>query len=457
MMSINRNDLLNAIEQGLLASEMAVKFQMHDLNLYNEINKLENCGYTLHRTYYSDGQFKYEFGADNKKNIKTSTDIISKSNEKQIKILCMSDLHYGSPAVNKEMTNAAYKHAKDNNIHLIFVPGDIFEGKIYPASEYKEGVNQVKLFLNEFPYDNDILVFGIGGDHDETIYKEDYLDPLKVITKTRHNIVLPSYFNARFNIKNCTILLRHDNSKKRIYPNDLRNYQLLIRGHSHCFKFYAYKTNSSITIPTTSNLNLHAQGIEGYVELTLFFNDDNCLQKVETRQFTVIAGKEILLGISTNTINIVKVHNHNIEDYNHEIIVNPYPYVEIKDESTLVNELNNEKDDLLKELKDTKALLEKYQNSPKVQQALREEELEKERRRKEFLELVNKVNGDEPTYNNDFKEKDDKTINSPLIKERKRIKKASILIAKAKSIVDSQRTRQERISDIKDRYHFRLK
>ena len=46
MMSINRNDLLNAIEQGLLASEMAVKFQMHDLNLYNEINKLENSGYT---------------------------------------------------------------------------------------------------------------------------------------------------------------------------------------------------------------------------------------------------------------------------------------------------------------------------------------------------------------------------------------------------------------------------
>ena len=317
------------------------------------------------------------------------------------------------------------------------------------------GVNQVKLFLNEFPYDNDILVFGIGGDHDESIYKEDYLDPLKVITKTRHNIVLPSYFHAKFNIKNCTIVLRHKNTKQRIYPNDLKNYQLLIKGHSHGFIFAAHNKYSTIIIPTTSRL--HSHGIEGYVELTLFFNNDNCLQKVESRQFTVIDGKEIFLGLSTNTTNIVKVHNDNIEDYNHEIIVNPYPYVEIKDDSALVNELNNEKDDLLKELKDTKALLEKYQNSSKVQQVIREEELEKERRRKEFLELVNKFNGDEPIYNNDSKEKDDKTINSPLIKERKRIKKASYIFAKAKSIVDSQRTRQERISDIKDRYHFRLK
>ena len=151
---MKKEELIKSIEKGILASEMAVNFKMHDLNLYDEINKLENKGYTLHRTYYSDGQFKYEFGADNKKNLTGDIDIITKPNEKVVKLVAMSDMHYTSEAENRTATHVAYKHAKDNNIHLIFVPGDILEGKPDPIREYKKGVNQVKLFLNEFPYEN---------------------------------------------------------------------------------------------------------------------------------------------------------------------------------------------------------------------------------------------------------------------------------------------------------------
>ena len=449
---MKKEELIKSIEKGILASEMAVNFKMHDLNLYDEINKLENKGYTLHRTYYSDGQFKYEFGADNKKNLTGDIDIITKPNEKVVKLVAMSDMHYTSEAENRTATHVAYKHAKDNDIHVILLPGDLLHGKFSSVKEdFKPGLEQIETFLSDFPFDNDIIIIGTGGDHDESIYKYDHIDPLKVITKARHNIVLPSYFNAKFNIKNCTIVLCHKNRKKRIYPNDLGTYQLLINGHTHGFRFNAYDTYSSITIPTTC-LN-HCAGIEGYVELTLSFNNDNCLQKVETKQFTVIDGKEIFLGLSTNTTNIVKVDNDNIEDYNHEIIVNPYPYVEIKRDATIIHDLNNEKTALLNELKECKTLLEQYQNSPKVQQALLEEKLEKERRRKEFLELVNKFNGDEPLNNSDTKEVNN-TIDSPLTKERTRIKKASVLLAKAKSIVNPQRTRQERIRDIKGRYQF---
>ena len=337
---MEKKELLNAIKQGMLASEMAVKFKIHDLNLYEEINKLENSGYTLHRTYYSDGQFKYEFGADNKKNLTRDIDIITKPNEKVVRAVCMADLHLASVHENIEIVQKAYEHAIENDIHLVFMAGDILDGKTGDITfDVKDGEEQIAYFLKTVEYYRDILTCGVGGDHDESIFKEDYIDPLKAITNVRHNIVLPSYFNNRFNIKNSSIRLGHTNSRHRAYPVDSsETYQLYLKGHPHGFKFESFPSYSILTLPAASKNASH--GISGFVELNLTYRD-GCLKKIESNQYAVINGKKIFLGYSSNDINITKSNNDNIENYKHIIVPNPYSYISSV-QNTEVRKLNGE-------------------------------------------------------------------------------------------------------------------
>ncbi len=342
---MNRKKLIEAIEKGIMASQMAINFKMHDLNLYEEINKLENEGYTLHRTYYSDGQFKYEFGADNKKNLTRDIDIITRPDEREVRLLCMSDLHYTSVGENRSAIHIAYNHAKTHGIHVILVPGDILHGKFSSVDEkYKPGVEQIKTFLKDFPFDNDIIVIGTGGDHDESIYSNDHIDPLKVISKSRHNIVLPGYFKTVVNIKNSKIILTHTNKMNKSYDiNYTDDYQLKVCGHPHKYAFMDGNSKVKVVAPTISNI---IAPISSFLEFILLYNEDNYLQKMVVKHYGVLDGKEIFLGETTTNITNSEVKNDNIENYSHKTIKNPYPYQEIPDNDTLVQELqkdNNEK------------------------------------------------------------------------------------------------------------------
>lgn len=370
---MKKEELIKSIEKGILASEMAVNFKMHDLNLYDEINKLENKGYTLHRTYYSDGQFKYEFGADNKKNLTGDIDIITKPNEKVVKLVAMSDMHYTSEAENRTATHVAYKHAKDNDIHVILIPGDLLHGKFSSVKEnFKPGLEQIETFLSDFPFDNDIIIIGTGGDHDESIYKYDHIDPLKVITKARHNIVLPGYFRTVVRIKNSKIVLEHRNKAERYYSiQPVTDYQVELNGHFHEYSFLDENSKVVINVPTTSSI---LTPMSSFLELTLTYNDQDFLQRVEAKQFGVLNGKEVYLGRSSAALTKPKETFRNIENYKHKEVTNPYPYKEIPDNDTLVVELqedNAEKTKRLETLEDEYSIVNaENERNKKINEAL---------------------------------------------------------------------------------------
>ena len=333
--------LINSIKNGFTAAEMAASLGIHDLDLYQHINKLEGSGYTLSRNYFSDGNFKYTFKANDSSNDK-EINIITRPDEETVKVLCMSDLHYTSSLENNDMIHKAYDYAKRNGIKLIFLCGDILQGTFgHSDSTFLPGEEQIKRFLSDFPYDNDVLIFGVGGDHDESIYHREYLNPIDVITKARHNIVIPNYKYASLRIKDADITLKHIQSDSRAfgYPQVAvkapENYDILVRGHQHNYEFQDLINKVNINIPTTSDIH---SSLNGFVELTLRFNV-NHLTRVEADFITYINGKEVRLVHNVGNVNFKEKTVNNIQDFKHKKINNPFKPTLTVDNSEEINTL----------------------------------------------------------------------------------------------------------------------
>ena len=343
---MEKKDIINCINNGFTAAEMAVKLKIHDLDLYREINKLKNEGYTLSRKYYSDGNFKYTFDANYHMNDK-EINIITNPNEKEVKVLCMSDLHYTSRFQNLDMVHRAYDYAKKNGIKLVFIGGDILHGKFgQDERSFEDGIIQIEKFINDYPFSNDILTFGVGGDHDESIYFTEHINPIKVISSRRHDIVIPNYVYSPLRIKGARIQLNHKYLDDGIHQHmssyikiPTNEYEISLNGHSHKYDFIDFGERININLPTTSNMN---PTINGFIELTLNFNTEGRLNYVSSRYITYINGKEVTLVYNGGCVNYVYNKVNNIENYTHKVINNPFKPSKFKNDDEIISSLNDE-------------------------------------------------------------------------------------------------------------------
>ncbi len=344
--------LINYIRNGYTAAEMASTLGIHDLDLYQHINKLENCGYALSKNFYSDGYFKYTFkGADNSND--ETINIITRPDEDEVRILCLSDLHYTSQFENRNMIHRAYDYARRNNIKIIFLCGDILQGTFgYGENSFKSGIDQINEFLNDFPFDNDVLIIAVGGDHDESLYHKEYINPIDVITKTRHNIIIPNYKYVSLKIKDLNIVLKHVQSESReagyqtVKVKAPENYDMIINGHYHHYEFVDYISKIILTLPTSSNIH---SSMNGFVDLKLY-SSDNHVNRVTSDFITYINGEEVKLVTNDGRICIKEKNVDNVEEFNHRVINNPFKPTLNKDESEIIDELENEVSDLKEQL-----------------------------------------------------------------------------------------------------------
>jgi len=85
-----------------------------------------------------------------------------------IRTVFISDLHIGSTSgCTKEFLQQVYKYCNENNIHLIFCNGDWIDGINEKGEQlYKDPRNQAEELINVIPFDNNICVIGVEGDHD---------------------------------------------------------------------------------------------------------------------------------------------------------------------------------------------------------------------------------------------------------------------------------------------------
>ena len=378
---MERQDLLNSIKAGMTAAEIAVKFHLHDLDLYQEINKLENAGYTLSRNYYSDGNFKYTFAGRDLSNLH-ETNIITKPDEKEVRILCMSDLHYTSKYQNLDVVHKAFEYAKNNGINLIFNGGDILHGNFgFSETEFEDGIEQIEKFLKDYPFDNRILTFGVGGDHDSSIYYKEMINPIDVIRKERHDIVIPNYFANIIKIKDANIVLRHLVTKNKTISQNFGIEipscgEIFINGHPHRYDFYDNGSNISINLPTTSDLT---STLNGFVVMNLIYNSGH-LSRVESDYITYINGKEVTLVHNAGNISYKGRTIDNVEEYCHQVVNNPYKQIDRNLEETTIKGLNEELEKTQNDLSEAKLENEKLDSTNNsLMVSLEEANKEKER------------------------------------------------------------------------------
>ena len=376
-----KEDILRCIKNSVTSAEMAYKLGIHDLNLYQEINKLEHEGYTLSRSYFSDGNFKYSFGYRNVNKIDEPIDIISRCDEQDIKILCLSDIHLTSKYENKGALDDVFKYAEEHGIHIILLGGDILHGK-YGASEvdFADGADQINRFIEEYPFRNNILTFGVGGDHDYSIYERDHINPIKVITEARHDIVIPGYRNALFRIKNTPIRLLHTVSHIDDSPIYLccDGETIIINGHYHIYEIKSDNNQIQVKLPTLSNMT---DNLNGFVVLTLHY-EDNKLTSVKSKFKSNIYKRYRTICENTMAIETEDLKVNNVVNYNKKEIINPYtmkPFVNYEEEYNELNTKLEEKESTIETLETKVECLEK-EKSVLTEKVLKEE----------FMNLQNK-------------------------------------------------------------------
>ena len=120
--------LIQLLNDGKNDNEICKFLKITPQQLYQELLKLKNLGFTYSKKYYSDGTIKYN-------NIKTLHDlkkyknnrliqnetIITDKKESSVKVLAISDLHFGNDLERIDLLDRAFNYCVKNGIILFYV------------------------------------------------------------------------------------------------------------------------------------------------------------------------------------------------------------------------------------------------------------------------------------------------------------------------------------------------
>lgn len=259
------NELIPCINSGRTNEYLCNKFNLTREQLYKELTKLRNNGINIKNKYYSDGTINFK-SYNNKEKHTNRVPIITASKENYMKVLAISDLHLGSGKERLDLINKAFDYCIKNNINIILCCGDFIDGtfsseKIKIPNPY----DQVQYFLDNYPKDNNILTFAVGGDHDLSAFNSNGISIIDACKNNRSDIIIPGYNNVDINIKNDNIHLFHSLQNGRmVYTPSF----VCLHGHSHKFLYSEKNGRININIPTLSNI---MQDNPGIVELSFSF------------------------------------------------------------------------------------------------------------------------------------------------------------------------------------------
>lgn len=262
------NGVIKLIEEGKTHNEICDIFGLSSQELNRQLDYIgKNSGLKYLQLFRSDGNIIYTLDRSlfcAKKSINKS--IYTGKNENSLKAMFISDLHIGNTLMRPDFLNSVYKYCQNNNIHLIFCAGDMIDGTFSSGHQLiKEPLRQVECLLSSFPFDRNILVYGIGGDHDASIKKEYGIDFKSFVHYHRHDIKIVNYGNATIRLKNDTISLYHHG-----FGNEDIRSSIQFVGHYHKYSAYQLDNRVVVGIPTLSDI--HAENhLSGALEVQLDF------------------------------------------------------------------------------------------------------------------------------------------------------------------------------------------
>ena len=299
--------LLKMIEQNKTCNEICQELNISNKQLYNNITNLKNKGFILNRKYYSTGDIVYTFtNSHNKiKEYKNNynTSIITNPTETSLKTLVISDLHIGNSLARIDLLDKVYEYCINNNIHIIFCCGDFIDGNFnYYTQSITSIYDQIETFIKKYPFDKNILTFGVGGNHDYASIKIGHQDIIEILKNYRHDIIISNYKEVDINIKNDFVHLFHSMPWQTTYePSSTKNNPFIVLcGHSHKFSILSKdKQYLKIDVPTLSDLKIKPT-LPAALEMTLNF-EQGYIENIYLKQICFL---EEILTLSEISLNL---------------------------------------------------------------------------------------------------------------------------------------------------------
>lgn len=312
--------LLQLLKEEKTNREMCEILNVSNAELCEMLLKLKNMGFMHSRKYYSDGSIKYN-------NVNTMSDlkklkfdqdrtIITCPYENTMKILLISDLHFGNDLERLDLIDRVYNYCIKNGINIILCGGDLVDGSFSRGTQnITDLYKQVEYFIRNYPYDSSILTFGVAGDHDISVFKNMSLDMIELFNNYRHDVIIGGYNNMGINLKNDKIHMYHHIDGGEMRQTDA---PIILHGHSHKYSTGIKNSILNITISTLSNIT---QVMPSALELNLNFNKGYITNSVVKHIY--FGDSDIVLGESSfdltgqrslNTSNII-----NIEDFSRNL------------------------------------------------------------------------------------------------------------------------------------------
>ena len=279
-------------KEGRTCNDISKELNISNKQLYNRLLTLKNKGIIIEKKYYSNGQITYKsihsssiihnrFG-------EVSNSILSLHEETDMKMLVISDLHFGNKLERLDLVDNAFNYCAKNGINIILCAGDMIDS--LPGrckEEYNTLEKQIKHFVKDYPHDKNILTFAVGGNHDiYALYKESR----SIIDYTN---------NYRHHIDN--------------YGKNIFNGIITLHGHAHKYKTEVDSNNRlQIVVPSLSDIN---QTLPTALEMNLHFKK-GFIETVDLKQIYFIYRDMVL---SETSYNLMKNRNIVYKSINNEI------------------------------------------------------------------------------------------------------------------------------------------
>ena len=261
-------NIINLINLGKTNREICEKLNIDYKTLYFELKKVKNCKRNYDREYFYDGKI---ISKGNQKNKYGKGNTLNIGYNNTLRFLVISDLHYGNSLENVDAVNRAFNYAKKRGINVILACGDFIDGAFSKGKQIIERYfKQFEHFALDYPYDKDIITFGVGGNHDYSVKFTDESDFIKFCSMYRDDIIIDNYGNSFLNIGKETIQMHHE---IKGFPKIKSSSKIILNGHIHKYDIKQVKDNHSLNIyiPTISNL---IQTVPEALEIELSLNNE---------------------------------------------------------------------------------------------------------------------------------------------------------------------------------------
>lgn len=293
----NYKVLIDLINKNVSNADICKQLNITFSELTSKLLELKNLGISYQRKYYSNGIIQYvpiSRISCLKNNAKQSQEetIITDKFENEIRIVASSDFHYGNSECRQDLIEKAFNYCVQNGIHIIMCGGDLLDGVFSKGTQIiSDPYEQVKYFLENYPHDDSILTFSVGGDHDLSILNSSCLDLSLITSNYRPDVIIPGYNNSIINIKNDMIHLYHHTENGVKFTRDAG---ITLHGHSHNYSIRTSYNGKSldICVPSLSNI---LQPVPTILDMAIKFKNgfisEVCVKQIMLENQPIVLGE----------------------------------------------------------------------------------------------------------------------------------------------------------------------